>query len=112
MNFVNVIAKLVGKETGDVISGDSYVARLYDKDLFNKDDFLSETSPDMKGNIQFLFDMDKAGNDLMPDIYFILFKDGSKIFKSKIKWNINFLKKNKVTGEKNSRSVDLGTFEV
>lgn len=112
MQYINVRAKFVEKKTGKPISGSGYLAKLFDRDIFKKDDFMGEGTLNGDGEVEITCDLANAGLEITPDLYFVLFHNEKNIFKSKVKWNVNFLTVNKVTGVKYSTPQDLGTFEI
>ena len=111
---IEVKVRLIGKRNDAPLSGDEYSVRLYDKDIFN-DDFLGESAPDEEGVAKFLFsqgDFSKPVNlDDKPDFYFVVYKNGEEIYKSKVMSNLDLSDIEQFI-MKEGEVVDLGTFLI
>jgi len=83
---LEVTARFIGKGNGQPLTGDTYLVRLYDKDVF-EDDFLGECTLDENGVAKISFNHSSFSNwnkDTKPDFYFVVFKHKKEIFKSKV----------------------------
>jgi hypothetical protein len=114
--MIKVIARFIDKASKKPLSGNDYVAKLYDNDVIG-DDFLGESRLDEKGRAEILFDLAAAGSfdsplEAYPDLYFALFNKNGVVFESKVFKNVDFISKDKISGEHRSNTQDLGTFEV
>lgn len=115
-NKIKITASFTDVETGKPLTCKNYTVRIYDKDVF-KDDFLGESKLDKNGKIELITSLDKARSfetpfESKPDIYFVvLFKD-EIIFKSRVFKNVEFLKKDKLTGSNNDLAKCFGEFKI
>ena len=114
-NEINLEAtvRLIGKGHDRPLSGDAYLVRLYDKDIFD-DDFLGEAQPDENGVAKFSFTHSKFSDwnmDEKPDFFFVVYKHKNEIFKSKVleDLDIEAIEKFKM-GE--GEVIDLGTYLI
>lgn len=111
---IEVKVRLIGKGDNEPLSGNEFLVRLYDKDIFN-DDFLGESILDKEGVATFnLSRRDFSGPiglDDKPDFYFVLYKNKKEIFKSKVMSNLNLSNLEQFI-MKEGRVIDLGTFLV
>jgi hypothetical protein len=111
---VEVRVLLIAKGTDDPVTGDEYIVRLYDKDIFS-DDFLGESSPDRDGLAK--FELTKkhfagfAKLDEKPDFYFVVYRNKKEIFKSRVMKNLD-LSDIEEFRMKEGEVVDLGTFLI
>lgn len=110
---LEVTARFIGKGNDQPLTGDAYLVRLYDKDIF-EDDFLGESTPDGNGVVKISFTHSSFSNwntDTNPDFYFIVLKHNDIIFKSKVLEDIDIdsLEKFKM-GE--GEVIDLGTYLI
>lgn len=85
-NIINIHLTLVHKDSTQPLVGDEFSVRLYDQDIIS-DDFLGENSLDANGHAMFPivesdFNSADSPNEWYPDLYFIVLKDGTEIFKS------------------------------
>jgi len=83
---LEVTARFIGKGNDQPLTGDTYLVRLYDKDVF-EDDFLGECTLDENGVAKISFNHSSFSNwnkDTKPDFYFVVFKHKKEIFKSKV----------------------------
>ena len=83
---LEVTARFIGKGNDQPLTGDTYLVRLYDKDVF-EDDFLGESTLDENGVAKISFNHSSFSNwnkDTKPDFYFVVFKHKKEIFKSKV----------------------------
>ena len=85
MNF-EVTARFIAKGSDTPVTGDAYTVRLFDKDLFDSD-FIGESGLDANGYSLISFNHaafgDLANLETFPDLYFVVYKNGEVIFKSK-----------------------------
>lgn len=111
---IEVKVRLIGKGNDKPISGSEFAVRLYDKDVFN-DDFLGESFPDKQGIAKFLFskkDFSGLANlDDKPDFYFVVYRNKTQIFKSKVMSNLD-LSDLETFIMKEGEVIDLGTFLI
>ena len=111
---IEVRVLLIAKGTDDPVTGDEYIVRLYDKDIFS-DDFLGESSPDKDGLAK--FELTKkhfagfAKLDEKPDFYFVVYRNKKEIFKSRVMKNLD-LSNIEEFRMKEGEVVDLGTFLI
>ena len=110
---LEVTARFIGKGNDQPLTGNAYLVRLYDKDIF-EDDFLGESTPDGNGVVKISFTHSSFSNwntDTNPDFYFIVLKHNDIIFKSKVLEDIDIdsLEKFKM-GE--GEVIDLGTYLI
>lgn len=85
---IEVRARLISRQTGQPVFGGAYIVKLFDKD-FVDDDFLGQASPDVNGAVSIAFNPSHVDQkDLLkeksPDFYFVVFKIGKEIFRSKV----------------------------
>ena len=84
---IEVYARFISKGTGEALTGEDYTVRLFDKDLFDAD-FLGESGLDHNGFSKIGFAPTAFGDlvklEQFPDLYFVLYKNGAVIFKSKV----------------------------
>ena len=111
---IEVIARFLVKGKGEPVTGDAYIVRLYDKDLFDNE-FLGESGLDSNGNAAIVFTHDAFSNfanvDTFPDFYFAVFKEGEVIYKSKVMEDVDLAAieaYKKGAGE----VIDLGTYLI
>ncbi|MBU4405362.1 MAG: hypothetical protein L6428_09395 [Candidatus Aminicenantes bacterium] len=114
--MIKVIARFIDKVTKRPLSGNDYVAKLYDNDVIG-DDFLGESKLDEKGTAEILLNLDAGRSadspfEAYPDLYFALHNKTGVVFESKVFKNVDFISKEEISGEHRSNTQDLGTFEV
>jgi len=111
---IEVRVLLIAKGTDDPVTGDEYIVRLYDKEIFS-DDFLGESSPDQDGLAKFeLTKKHFAGFAKLgekPDFYFVVYRNKKEIFKSRVMKNLD-LSDIEEFRMKEGEVVDLGTFLI
>ena len=111
---IEVRVLLIAKGTDDPVTGDEYTVRLYDKDIFS-DDFLGQCTPDADGLAKFHLTKKHfagfANLDEKPDFYFVVYRNGKEIFKSRVMKNLDFSDIEEFR-MKEGQVVDLGTFLV
>jgi len=110
---LEVTARFIGKGNDQPLTGDTYLVRLYDKDVF-EDDFLGESTLDENGVVKISFNHSSFSNwnkDTKPDFYFVVFKHKKEIFKSKVleDLDVEAIEKFKM-GE--GEVIDLGTYLI
>lgn len=101
---------------GNPLTGPEYSVRLYDKDRFF-DDKLGKARLDPGGRVSFLINVaDIKSIDSLdertPDLYFVLEKDETEIFRSEVFENVNFEIENPVTGRADGLTKSFGPFRV
>lgn len=111
---IEVKVRLISKGNDEPLTGNEYLVRLYDKDVFNND-FLGESVPDEEGLAKFLFsegDFSKPAKvDDKPDFYFVVYKNKQEIFKSKVMSNLDLSDMDEFI-MKEGQVIDLGTFLI
>ena len=110
---LSVTARFISKGDTTPVTGESYIVRLYDKDIF-EDDFLGESTLDEDGIAKISFNHTSFSDwntDAKPDFYFVVFKNKNEIFKSKVMQDLDVeaIQKFKM-GE--GEIIDLGTFLI
>jgi hypothetical protein len=110
---LEITARFIGKGNDQPLTGDTYLVRLYDKDVF-EDDFLGECTLDENGVAKISFNHSSFSNwnkDTKPDFYFVVFKHKKEIFKSKVleDLDVEAIEKFKM-GE--GEVIDLGTYLI
>ncbi|MEO9003671.1 MAG: hypothetical protein ABI288_02990 [Ginsengibacter sp.] len=110
---IEVKVQLISKGSDTPLSGNEFSVRLYDKDLFN-DDFLGETTV-KEGIATFNLNREDFSGPLnlddKPDFYFVVYKGGREIFKSKVMDDIVLSDLEKFI-MKEGKVIDLGTFLI
>jgi hypothetical protein len=111
---IEVKVRLISKGNDKPVTENEVSVRLYDKDIFN-DDFLGETYPDEEGIAKFKLTQKDfsgfAGLDDKPDFYFVVYKSGKEIFKSKVMSNLDLSNLEEFI-MKEGDVIDLGTFLI
>ena len=113
--MVKVTAKFVDSEKNPV-KGSDYIAKLYDNDTI-LDDLLCMSKLNEDGSVDFLFDLNKTGSpdspfETKPDLYVALYKNNSIVFESKVKKDTDFFKKDPISKENTTLTVDLGIIKL
>lgn len=112
MNLI-IQVRLIASGNDEPISGNAFKVRLYDKDVFN-DDFLGESNVE-NGLAKFTItqkDFSAPVNlDSKPDFYFVVYKNDTLIFKSKVMSNLDITDVEKFIMNE-GELVDLGTFLI
>jgi hypothetical protein len=113
---LRIRTRLIAKGEDKPVTGTAYSVRLYDKDDFNDDDFLGESGLDENGVATINCNPDTFSDkgifkEAQPDFYFVVMKNGSPIFTSKVMEDINL---NAVEQFKMGvgEVIDLGTFLI
>ncbi|HXG12292.1 MAG TPA: hypothetical protein VNK04_21230 [Gemmataceae bacterium] len=114
--MVRIRVRFVRKADGRPLTGKQYTAKLFDKDVLC-DDPLGEARPDAEGRVEFTCELADAASldsllETKPDLYVVLYEDGTEVFRSPVFRDVDFLRPDPVTGEKNQLTQDLGTFAV
>lgn len=111
---IEVRVLLIAKGNDEPVTGNEFSVRLYDKDVFN-DDYLGESSLNNDGLAKFKFTEKHfagfAKLDSKPDFYFVVYKTGKQIFKSKVMQNLDLTDMEEFK-MKEGEVVDLGTFLI
>ncbi len=110
---LEVKATFIAKGQDAPVTGDQYILRLYDKDVFG-DDYLGESQLNEAGEARIVCHKN-FGNpltlDIMPDFYFVLYHNKVPVFQSKVMENVDLQKwENYKPGE--GEVIDLGTFLI
>ena len=110
-----VIAEFTDAD-GKPLSGEGYMAFLMDEDHYF-DDKLGAKPLSADGTAEFIvstadiLSFDSAG-ERTPDLYFIMRKDGKKVFRSEVFAEVDFEVKDPVTGKPKGLTKKFGPFEV
>jgi len=101
---------------GKPLSGTEYLVRLYDEDRFF-DDKLGKAKLDTNGHAEFLISVaDIKSIDSLdertPDLYFVLEKNGTEVFRSTTIPNVDFEAVNQVTGRPQGLTQSFGPFRI
>lgn len=111
---IAMVARFILKGSNNAFTGDQYTVRLFDKDLFDSD-FIGESGLDANGYSKILFNHAAYGNlanlETFPDLYFVLYRNGEVIFKSKVMEDLDL---NTIEQYKkgDGEVIDLGTYLV
>lgn len=113
MNF-EVTARFIAKGIDAPLSGAAYTVRLFDKDLLS-DDFIGESGLDSNGYSKISFHHsafgDLANLETFPDLYFVVYKNGEPIFKSKVIEDVD-LEAIEQYKKGEGEVIDLGTYLI
>ena len=110
-----VIARFTDAD-GNPLTGDDYTVALMDDDKYF-DDKLGKKPLDTNGVAEFIvsaadiLSIDSLG-ERTPDIYFVVRKDGKKIFTSEVFAEVEFDAKDPVTGRPKGLTKEFGPFRV
>jgi hypothetical protein len=110
-----VIATFVDKQ-GNPLSGPEFSARLMDRDcLF--DDRLGASPLADDGSAEFTFSTAEilsvdSPDERTPDLYFVLCRDGDTVFMSDIYKDVDFDRRDEVTGRQDQLTQKFGPFQV
>lgn len=113
--LINVHAQFLFKHSGEVVYGNGYTVRLFDKDTIS-DDFLGETTPDKDGKVHFKinpshFRTEDSLLENKPDFYLVVLKNGIEIFRTPVALNID-LKEDGNFNFSDGEWVDMGKFLI
>ena len=115
-NEMNLLIKvrLIAKGSDTVVHGDDFYVRLYDKDLFN-DDYLGQSNLNEEGVAEFSIsqkDFSSPFNiETRPDFYFVVYKKGVEIFRSKVMSNLDLSDIEEFVMAE-GEVIDLGTYLI
>ncbi|MCF7859607.1 MAG: hypothetical protein K9N07_09870 [Candidatus Cloacimonetes bacterium] len=114
--IIKINARFVCASTGKPLTGKAYKVRIYDKDIL-VDDLMGEAFLNDDGKIELITSIDKADSldspgETKPDIYFKVYKDDKLIYTSNVFQDVDFLKKDEVTGLENHLTQFFGVFKV
>ncbi|MEO7315325.1 MAG: hypothetical protein ABIW47_09075 [Ginsengibacter sp.] len=113
MNLL-IKVRLIAKGSDSVVHGDDFFVRLYDKDLFN-DDYLGQSNLNEEGIAGFTISQKDFSNpfniDTRPDFYFVVYKNGEEIFRSKVMSNLDLSNIQEFVMTE-GEVIDLGTFLI
>ncbi len=112
---IEVSARLIARGTDTPLTGNEYRVRLFDKDFFD-DDFLGESGLDGNGKIHISFSPPKFDRrdpikETSLDFYFVLFKNDTEIFRSKVMNDVD-VEAIEAFRMGKGEMIDLGTFLV
>lgn len=101
---------------GNPITGSEYSVRLYDEDRFF-DDKLGKAKLDINGRVEFLISVADIKsidslNERTPDLYFVMEKNGTEIFRSTTIPDVDFEAENPVTGRQQDLTQSFGPFRI
>ncbi len=113
---MTVKVKFLQKGTNAPLTGDEYIVRLYDRDIFSDDDYLGHATLNEQGEAHIHFfpaDVRNHGVGLeqLPDLYILLFKGDVVHFQTKVWDNVDFEKLG-LMDIKEGEVVNFGTFLV
>jgi hypothetical protein len=110
---LEVTARFISTGNDQPVTGEPYLVRLYDKDIF-EDDFLGESTLDENGVAKISFNHSSFSNwntDTNPDFYFVVLKNNEILFKSKVLDDVDVeTVENFKMGE--GEVIDLGTYLI
>ena len=115
-NEMNLLIKvrLIAKGSDTVVHGDDFSVRLYDKDFFN-DDYLGQSNLNEEGIAEFTISQKDFSSplniDSRPDFYFVVYKKGVEIFRSKVMSNLDLSNIQEFVMTE-GEVIDLGTFLI
>lgn len=113
MNLL-IKVRLISKGSDAAVTGDDFSVRLYDKDIFN-DDFLGQSKLNDEGIAEFSISQRDFSNpfnlDNRPDFYFVVYKNGDAIFRSKVMSNLDLSNIQEFV-MREGEVIDLGTFLI
>ena len=113
MNLL-IKVRLVAKGEDNLLESGEYSVRLYDKDLFN-DDYLGQSNLDEEGIAEFSISQKDFSSpfsmETKPDFYFVVYKNGQEIFRSKVMSNLDLSDIQEFV-MKEGEVIDLGTFLI
>lgn len=111
---IEIRVMLIAKGSDEPVTGDAYKVRLFDKEVFN-DDFLGESRLNEEGVATFRLDHHHFESfshpDNRPDFYFVVYRNGTEIFKSRVMKNLDLTNIEEFK-MKEGEVVDLGTFLI
>ena len=113
---MTVKVRFVKKGTDTPLTGDQYTARLYDKELFQDDEYLGHSQLNERGEAHIHFSPTDIKNyhlgfDELPDLYILLFDDDVVHFQSKVWENVDF-EKMALLDISEGEVLNFGTFYV
>ena len=113
---LTVKARFVKKGTDKPLTGERYVARLYDREIFGDDDYLGYSGLNERGEAHIHFypaDVRSKGLGVeeLPDLYILLFKGDTVHFQTKVWDNVQF-EKLALLDLKEGEVINFGTFLV
>ncbi len=113
MNF-EVTARFIAKGINAPVTGEAYAVRLFDRDIFDND-FIGESGLDNNGYSKISFPHaafgDLANLETFPDLYFVVYKNGTPIFESKVMEDVD-LKVIEQYKKGEGEVIDLGTYLI
>jgi len=113
---MSVKMKFVKKGTDTPLTGEQYTARLYDKELFQDDEYLGHSALNEKGEATIHFSPTDIKNyhfgfSELPDLYVLLFDGDTVHFQSKVWPNVDF-EKMALLDINEGEVLNFGTFVV
>ncbi len=111
---ITVTARFVNADTVLPFTGNGYEMRLYDKDLL-VDDSLGRCKLNARGQAKISFDLEDIKSfdspfQTSPNLYFILYHNNQKIYKSDVTKNIDLHHRKSTPNE--GIILNLGTYVV
>lgn len=114
--LVKLVFRLITASDGTPVTGNDVRVQIFDRDLLH-DDLLGECGVDANGagevvfNLGLVSSVDSPG-ETDPDVYLVVTRNGTPVFKSHVIADIDFLSRHPVTGMAGSLTKDLGVFVV
>jgi hypothetical protein len=113
--IVTIKVRLLEKQSGQPLTSDGIIVKLYDKDIL-EDDFLGQSNVDSNGNAEISFKKSEISSadspgEKFPDLYFTVFKFGKLLYQSKILNDFDIDRFSSIDPVK-GRTIDLGTFVI
>lgn len=116
MDFlINLHLRLMDKSNGQPLTGNNIYVRFMDEDMV-EDDFLGEASPNENGEAVVAFTRDDIRSwdsmfEKYPDIYFEVYKDGLRIYKSDVFQDLHVEETDSYPDD-DGLSYELGTYLI
>ena len=113
MNF-EITARFIAKGTDAPVTGDAYIVRLFDRDIFDND-FIGESGLDSNGYSKVSFNHkafgDLANLEILPDFYFVVYKNSVPVFQSVVMQDVD-LETIQQYKKGEGEVIDLGTYLI
>jgi hypothetical protein len=113
---MSVKVRFIKKGSDHPLTGDQYTVRLYDREVFQGDEYLGHAKLNERGEATIHFSPTDIRNyhlgfEELPDLYILLFKDDIVHFQSKVWDNVDF-EKLALLDIKEGEVLNFGTFLV
>ena len=113
---MTIKVRFIKKGTDAPLTGERYTARLYDREIFQDDEYLGHSQLNERGEALIHFSPTDIRNyhmgfDELPDLYILLFKGDSVHFQSKVWDNVDFERLG-LLDMKEGEILNFGTFLV